>query len=144
MRKNHKSVCAGVRKVENLVCFLPSFDPHFPNIRRAWKRYKIYIESIGKYCKNIESIESMEVTTLESKALPFHFALRPNQFRPIIQLTVKTFSFDLVLTAQFFCVALHQSFGIELLHLEIYSLYICETHHKKVKPLLEEEEVPNT
>ena len=72
-KKSHESVRAGVRKVENLVCFLPSFDPNFSSIRRAWKRYKIYIESIGKYCKNIESIESMEVTTFESNALPFHF-----------------------------------------------------------------------
>ena len=82
MRKNHESVRAGVCKVENLVCFLLSFDPIFSSIRRAWKRYKIYIESIGKYCKNIESIESMEVTTFESNALPFHFVrkgtLRPN------------------------------------------------------------------
>ena len=38
-----------------------------------------------------------------------------------------TFTFDLVLTAHVFCVALHQSFGIELLYLEIHSLYICET-----------------
>ena len=31
-----------------------------------------------------------------------------------------TFTFDLVLTAHVFCVALHQSFGIELFHLEIH------------------------
>ena len=82
MRKNHESIRAEGRKVENLVCFLPSFYPNFSSIRRAWERYKIYIESIGKYCKNIESIESMEVTMLESNALPLHFAwkgiLRPN------------------------------------------------------------------
>ena len=42
-----------------------------------------------------------------------------------------TFSFDLVLTAHVFCVALHQSFGIELFDFEIYGLYICETPHKK-------------
>ena len=41
------------------------------------------------------------------------------------------FTFDLVLTAYIFCVALHQSFGIELFHLEIHNLYICETPHKK-------------
>ena len=41
-----------------------------------------------------------------------------------------TFTFDLVLTAHVFCVALHQSFGIELFHLEIHSLYICGTPHK--------------
>ena len=35
--------------------------------------YKLYLESIGTYC---ESIESMEVTSLESNALPFHFARR--------------------------------------------------------------------
>ena len=72
--ENHKSVGAGARKVEKLVRFLPNFDPHFPSIWRARKRYKIFIEIIRKYCKNIESIESMEVTTLESRALPFHFA----------------------------------------------------------------------
>ena len=42
----------------------------------------MYIENIGIYCKNIESIESTEVTRLESNALPFHCAwkgtLRPN------------------------------------------------------------------
>ena len=42
-----------------------------------------------------------------------------------------TFTFDLVLTAHVFCVALHQSFGIVLFDFEIYSLYICETPHKK-------------
>ena len=41
------------------------------------------------------------------------------------------FTFDLVLTARVFCVALHQSFGNELFHLEIHSLYICGTLHKK-------------
>ena len=41
-----------------------------------------------------------------------------------------TFTFDLVLTTRVFCVALHQSFGIELFHLEIHSLYVCETPHK--------------
>ena len=41
-----------------------------------------------------------------------------------------TFTFDLVLTAQVFCVALHQSFAIELFHLKIHSLYICGTHKK--------------
>ena len=40
------------------------------------------------------------------------------------------FNFDLVLTAQVFCVVLHRNFGIELFHLEIHSLYICETPHK--------------
>ena len=34
------------------------------------------------------------------------------------------FSFDLVLTAQVFCVTFHQNFGIELFHLEIHSLHI--------------------
>ena len=41
------------------------------------------------------------------------------------------FVFDLVLTAHIFCIALHQSFGIELFHLEMHSLYICGTPHKK-------------
>ena len=41
-----------------------------------------------------------------------------------------TFTFDLVLTAHVFCVALHESFGIELFHLEIRSFYICGTPHK--------------
>ena len=40
------------------------------------------------------------------------------------------FTFDLVLAAYIFCVALHQSFGIELFHLEIHSFYICGTPHK--------------
>ena len=47
-----------------------------------------------------------------------------------------TFSFDLVLTAQVFCVGLHQSFRIELFHLEIHSSYICGTPNKKIKPRL--------
>ena len=42
-----------------------------------------------------------------------------------------TFTFDLALTAHVFCVPLHQSFGIELVHLEIHSLYICSTRRKK-------------
>ena len=41
------------------------------------------------------------------------------------------FSFDLVLTAHVFCVALHQSFKTELFHLEIHRLYICGTPSKK-------------
>ena len=41
------------------------------------------------------------------------------------------FTFDLVLTAHIFCVALHQSFGIELFHLEKHSLYICGIPYKK-------------
>ena len=40
-----------------------------------------------------------------------------------------TFTFNLVLTAHVFFVALHQSFGIELFHLEIHSLHICGTPH---------------
>ena len=47
-----------------------------------------------------------------------------------------TFSFDLVLAAQVFCVALYQNFGIELFQLEIHSLYICGIPHKKIKPPL--------
>ena len=61
---NH--VGAGARKVENLVRFFPYFDSLLPNIRRAQKRYKKVQYIIGKYCKNIESIESTKVTTLES------------------------------------------------------------------------------
>ena len=71
--RNHKCIGAGAHK-ENLVCFLSNFDPYFSNVWRVQKSCKIYIESIGIYCKNNESIESMEVTTLESNALPFHFA----------------------------------------------------------------------
>ena len=74
--ENHICFGAVARKVENLVRFLSNFDPYFPIIRRVWKSCKIYIESIGIYCKYIESIESMEVKTLESNALPFHFAWR--------------------------------------------------------------------
>ena len=92
--ENHKCVGAGARKVEKLVHFFSNFDSYFPNIRRERKRCKIYIESIGIYCKNIESIESMEVTTLESNALPFHFAWRVLwdliiQLRSMIQLNDK-------------------------------------------------------
>ena len=47
-----------------------------------------------------------------------------------------TFSLDLVLTTHIFCVALHQSFGIELFNIEMDSLYICGTPHKKIKPPL--------
>ena len=47
-----------------------------------------------------------------------------------------TFSFDLILTVQVFCVALHQNFGIEMFHLEIHTLYICRTPQKKTKPSL--------
>ena len=38
-----------------------------------------------------------------------------------------TFSFDLVLTAQVFCVALHQNFRIDLFHLE-HIACICMEH----------------
>ena len=55
----HKCIGAGARKVENLIRFLSNFDPYFPDIHRARKRCKISIESIGMYCKNIESIENM-------------------------------------------------------------------------------------
>ena len=93
--ENHKHVSAGARKVENVVRFLSNFDPYFPSIRRVRKRCKIYTESIGTYCKNIESIESMGVTALESSALPFHFACRVLwdliiQFRSTIQLNDKS------------------------------------------------------
>ena len=88
--ENHKCVGAGARIVENLVRFLFNFYPYFPNIRRAQERCKIYIESIGIYCKDIKSIQSMEVTTLESNALPFHFSWMIPwdliiQFRSMIQ-----------------------------------------------------------
>ena len=72
--ENNKCVGVGACKVENLVRFLYNFDPYFPNIRRVRKRCKIHIESIGIYCKNIERIEYMGITTLERNALPFHFA----------------------------------------------------------------------
>ena len=71
--EKHKCVGAGACKVKNLVRLLSNFDSYFPNIRRVRKRWKIYIESIGIYCKNIESIESMKLTTLENDALPFLF-----------------------------------------------------------------------
>ena len=93
--ENHKCIGAEARKVENLVRFLSNFDPYFPNIWRVLKKCKIYIENFGIYCKNIESIESMEITTLESNALPFHFAWRVLghliiQFRSMIQLNDKS------------------------------------------------------
>ena len=92
--ENHKCIGAGARKVENLVCFLSNFDPYFPNIWSVRKRCRIYIESIRIYCKSTESIESMEVITLESSALLFRFAWRVLwdiiiQFRSIIQLNNK-------------------------------------------------------
>ena len=48
-----------------------------------------------------------------------------------------TFNFDLVSTAHVFCVALHQSVGVELFHLEIHNLHISVKHLiKKIKPPL--------
>ena len=93
--ENHKWTGAGARKVENLVCFLSSFDPNFPNIQRVRKGCKIYFESIGIHYKNIDSIESMEVTMLESNALLFHSPWRvlwdlTIQFRSMIQLNNKS------------------------------------------------------
>ena len=98
VRKNYRNpqMCwrAGAHKVENLARFFSSFDPYFHNIQRVRKRCKIYIESIGIYWKNIKSIKSMDVTTLESNALPFHFSWRVLwdliiQFRYMIQLNDK-------------------------------------------------------
>ena len=40
-----------------------------------------------------------------------------------------TFTFDLVLTAHVFCVALHQRFEIELFQLEIHCLYCMSMEH---------------
>ena len=154
--ENHKCFGAGACKVENLIRFLSNFGPYFLNVLRARKRCKTYIESIGIYCKNIESMESMEEQTLESNALPFHFCIFNSvQVYDIVErkmhlilmsrgrngkttkvtesnlvlcaeFLLTTFSFDLALTAHVFCVALHQSFEIRLFHLEIHSLYVCE------------------
>ena len=92
--ENHICVGAVARKVENLVRFLSNFDPYFPNIWRVLKKCKIYIENFGIYCKNIESIESMEITTLGSNALLFQFAWGVLwdviQFRSMIQLNDKS------------------------------------------------------
>ena len=57
-----------------------------------------------------------------------------------------TFNFDLVLTAHVFCVPLHQSVEVELFYLEIHSLYICGTPHKKDKTAANcsIDKVPNT
>ena len=64
-----------------LLVFCPILTLIFPIFGEDEKRYKIFIEIIEKYCKNIESIESMKVITLESNSLPVHFAwkatLRP-------------------------------------------------------------------
>ena len=49
------------------------------------------------------------------------------------ELLFKIFRFDLVLSAQVFCVALHESLGIEWFQLEIHSLYTCGIPHKKIK-----------
>ena len=93
--ENH--ICDGARahKVEILVRVFSNFDPYFPNIQRVRKRCKVYIESIGIYCKNIESNESIDVTTLESNTLLFHFAWWVLwdliiQFRSTIQLNDKS------------------------------------------------------
>ena len=43
-----------------------------------------------------------------------------------VEFLFTTFTLDLVLTAHVFGVALRQSFGIDLFHLKIRSLYICE------------------
>ena len=96
--ENHKCVVPGALKVENQVRFMSNFDTYFPNIRRARKR-EIYIGSIGISCKNIESIESMEVTMLESNALTFHFAWRVLwyliiQFRSMFSWMKKAFDFN--------------------------------------------------
>ena len=92
--ENHECIGAETRKVENLIRFLSNFDPYFPNIWRVLKKCKIYIENFGIYCKNIESIESMEITTLGSNALLFHFAWGVLwdviQFRSMIQLNDKS------------------------------------------------------
>ena len=68
-------ICISVRKTyrKQQICWCRSYLSHFPNIRVARKRYKIYIESISKYCKNIES---MEVTKLERNVLPFTGSLQ--------------------------------------------------------------------
>ena len=55
--ENHKSVGTGAHKVEKLVRFLPNFDLHFFNIPRAGKRYKIFIEIIGKYAKILKVLK---------------------------------------------------------------------------------------
>ena len=44
-----------------------------------------------------------------------------------------TFTFDLVLTAHVFCVALHQSFGIELFHLRYTVCMSVENLIKNLK-----------
>ena len=56
--ENYICVGAEARKVENPVCFFTNFDPYFLNIWRVRKKCKIYIESSGRYCKNIESTDS--------------------------------------------------------------------------------------
>ena len=58
--ENHTCVGSLARKVENLVRFLPNFDPYFPSIRRVWKRYKIYIESIEYIAKILKVLKAWE------------------------------------------------------------------------------------
>ena len=125
----------------------------------------MFIGIIEKYCKNIGSIESMEVTTLESNASPFHFAWK-DTLRPYNSVqtynagdcqnhlilmsrernskttkvaerklvlgaeflsTPLSFGLFLVLTAEVFCVALHQNFRIKLFLLE-HIVIICTEH----------------
>ena len=84
MRKNYRKPqicwCRSLQS-RKISSFFAQFWPSFSQYLESTKKVQIFIEIIGKYCKNIESIESMKVTTLESNALPFHFAwkatLRP-------------------------------------------------------------------
>ena len=56
------------------VQFWPLFSQYSESTKKVQKYWKV--ESIEIYCKNIESIESMEVITLQSNALSLHFTWR--------------------------------------------------------------------
>ena len=47
-------------ELKNSSFFAQFWSSFFQYSRRAKKRYEIFIKSYGKYCKSIESIESME------------------------------------------------------------------------------------
>ena len=74
--RNHKSVGAGARKVENVVRLLRNFDLYFLNIRRAREGYKMHIGGIGKYYKNIEIIKIVKIATLFMYIGIFSFCLK--------------------------------------------------------------------
>ena len=135
--ENHRCVGAGARKVENLVRFLSKFDPYYnkkvQNIywkywkhgsNNAWKQritLSFYLKGTLRPNDSVQVYDSVEWQkhliwmsrgrkAKTTKGAESKLVLGAEFF-------FTTLSFDLVLTAHVFCVALHQSFGIELFHL---------------------------